>query len=76
MNIKEATRIAMETNNFIARKSKQLLVKPTNDWECCLLIHPTKEEYAPRWNPKAEDLMAIDWEVVDWAVMKIVDKKI
>ena len=68
MNIKEATRIAMEENKCIARKSKQLLVKPTNDWDCCLLIHPMKEEYAQRWNPKAEDLMAIDWKVVEWEV--------
>ena len=68
MNIKEATRIAMETNKCIARKSRQLTVKPTNGWECCLLIHPTKQEYAPRWNPEAEDLMADDWEVVDWEV--------
>ena len=68
MNIKEATRIAMETNKCIGRRRKLLLVKPTNDWGCCLLIHPTKKEYKPRWNPKAEDLMAIDWEVVDWEV--------
>lgn len=65
MNIKEATRIAMEENKCITRKSMQLLVKPTNGWECCLLIHPTKKEYAPRWNPTASDLMAMDWEIVE-----------
>ncbi len=64
MNIQEATKKAMETNKNIQRDSIGIKIKPTNGWECCLLIHPTKQEYAPRWNPKAEDLMADDWEVV------------
>lgn len=68
MNIQEATKKAMENNKCITRKSKQLLVKPTNGWDRCLLIHLTKKEYAQRWNPSASDLMAMDWEIAEWEV--------
>lgn len=54
----------METNKNIQRDSIGIKIKPTNSMDCCLLFHPSKNECKPRWNPKVEDLMAIDWEVV------------
>lgn len=62
MNIKEATRIAMETNKCIARKSQLLTVKPINN--LVFLFDPEEMEIDIPWIPKAEDLIADDWEVV------------
>ncbi len=62
MNIQEATRIALETNKCIARKSCCWQVKPTNKY--LFLFDPEEMEFSIPWLLKSEDLMADDWEVV------------
>ena len=55
MNISEAVRKAQEDNKQI---------RPTNNPECCIVYKKNKPS-AKRWNPKAEDLTAEDWTIVD-----------
>ncbi|EHM46142.1 Thoeris anti-defense Tad2 family protein [Flavonifractor plautii] len=64
MEIQKAVRKAVETGGFITRPlwCGRLHIKPTNEPECCVL-HGKGRAPCPRWQPKAEDLMADDWEV-------------
>ena len=64
MNIQAATTVALEIGGYMSRSSwdRYLMVQPTNLRDCCLL-HAKGLVPGPRWNPKAEDLTASDWEV-------------
>lgn len=67
MNIKDAIIEANKSTGHIARggwRSKELFIKPTNTDKCCIFYKKGKP-FANRWNPKAEDLIANDWIVVD-----------
>lgn len=54
-------------DGYLTRKNawwgKLLKIKPTDTEDCCVIISP---EGAPgkKWNPRREDLMANDWEIV------------
>lgn len=68
MNISEATHKAMSENKCISNKGMRgvIKVRPTNTIANCILMgadgsNPSK--YG--WQPSAEDLMRLDWEVVD-----------
>lgn len=68
MNIQKATAAAMESamcmkrdNILVWRKSK---IKPTNSDEGCLLYSEFEKAPSPRWQPRAEDLVAEDWILV------------
>ena len=70
MNIIEATREAMRRGVGITNASMRkrgFYVLPTNTDECYLIVpkgwkigHGVP---APRWNPRAEDILTEDWEV-------------
>lgn len=64
MTIQEATAKAMEQGRAITRRSWKghAFVRPTNTPDCCFLFG-SGEAPGPRWNPKAGDLMADDWDV-------------
>lgn len=65
MNIQDATKKALEENKYIRRKSTKhstTRIKPTNSYDCCLLVVHGKDRQQGRcWNPTADDLMADDW---------------
>lgn len=71
MNIIEATREAMDKGVGIRNTScKHNYLLPTNTKECYLVIpigYTLGSNYekipAPRWNPKAEDILKEDWEL-------------
>lgn len=64
MNIQKAVQKAAEAEGLITRPlwCGCLHIKPTNDPECCVM-YGKGQAPCPRWQPKAEDLMANDWEV-------------
>ena len=65
--IHEAVRAATLTNKHIARVDMLALgmkIRPTDTFDCCIISESNKSP-APRWEPKAEDLTADDWCVVD-----------
>lgn len=64
MNIQKAITAAMAIDALITRTAWKghLHIKPTNWPECCILRAKGRAP-GPRWQPKAEDLMADDWEV-------------
>ena len=67
VNITEATKEALKSNNYIIRTCWDwgLVVQPTDTTDCCIVLNAdTKERVGQRWNPKAEDLTADDWELV------------
>lgn len=73
MNIQTAIKEAIKNNAFITRKSLCFgegitMVKPTNSFDCCIVIVEGDTETGRRqvrcWNPTAGDLMAEDWKVV------------
>lgn len=74
MKIDEAVKKAMEINGYICRNNKEwkrgqrVLIKPTNSYECCILVIFRREmpqgDSRSWWNPTAEDLMTDEWEVV------------
>ena len=65
MYIHEAISEAMATGRCIRRKApaiwKRCKVEPTDSDEGCLLLSAFSMAPCPRWQPKAEDLMAGDW---------------
>lgn len=69
MNIQNATREALRNNKYIRRKStgnSGARIKPTNTYDCCLLIVLEKDNQQGRcWNPTADDLMANDWIITE-----------
>ena len=65
MNISEAVRKAQEDNKYIVRpKFLNIKIRPTNNPECCIVYKKNKPS-SKRCNPKAEDLTAEDWTIVD-----------
>ena len=74
MNIREATRTALDNDTEMYRESVMTsdsntyaTIKPTNSYDSCLLIvnRGDKKESCRNWNPTADDLMADDWEVLN-----------
>lgn len=70
MNIYQATKEAMAKGMSITRpwNGDAIIVTPTNGPECCLLeLSSRRGEKLPGrcWNPKADDLMADDWELTE-----------
>lgn len=68
MNIQNATKEALEKGCFIARESlkgSKTVIKPTNTYDCCIIMVKGKESQQSRfWNPTADDLIAEDWKIV------------
>lgn len=67
MNIKEACIKAKKEGRGIRRKTSNFdtYFIPTNTESCVLIVLPDKNKFAiKRWNPKFDDLIADDWEVV------------
>lgn len=66
MNIYQATKEAMAKGMSITRNA--IIITPTNGPECCLIemANGRCEKLPGRcWNPKADDLMADDWELTE-----------
>lgn len=65
MNIYQAAVAASKTDSKLRRSSwpPGLWVWPTDKKDCCIVGMNGKDP-CPRWQPRAEDLMALDWEVV------------
>lgn len=72
MKIDEATRIALESDGYIRRKSESVYpvyIRPTDLRDVCMeliVVDPENQtEVRCRWwHPTASDLMADDWEVL------------
>ena len=74
MYIHEAATKAFEDGKYITRRPSDpetcwayTKLEPTNGVEC-VIVHNSKFRHqapTPRWQPRAEDLIAGDWEVVD-----------
>ena len=66
MDIKTAAVAAKAVGGFITRRVWEgvLMVKPGNSPECCLCYVADTEVPRPRWQPRAEDLEAEDWELI------------
>lgn len=65
--IQTAVKRALNKNKFIMRKAYEFMeikIKPTNTPDCCICFIEGKPS-AKRWNPKAEDLIANDWIMLD-----------
>ena len=68
MNIVDAVRRALADGKAIARPwgERRILIKPTNGPECCLIqLEESEKPPCQRWNPKADDLTAEDWEITE-----------
>lgn len=76
MYIQEAIKESLESGKWIRRKSwltcfaGKVAIMPTNTWDCCIvgrLNHDTRsvEKQVRCWNPRAEDLAADDWEIIE-----------
>lgn len=64
MNIFEATVKALEEGKRIRRQGA--IITPTNTGECCLIeVEGLKKAPGKRWQPKAEDLISDEWEVME-----------
>lgn len=76
MNIIDATKLAMDRGHGITRPEfkKAVYLIPTNTIECYITI-PVGFKFkgrkagdlsaAPRWNPRAADILADDWELTE-----------
>ena len=64
MYIQRAIRIAMKSGCRIIRPwfRESVQIEPTNSDEG-FILHGIDQAPCPRWQPKAEDLLADDWEV-------------
>ena len=64
MYIHEAVKIASDFGAYITRRKfgDRVHIIPTDAQEGCLLQIKGKDP-CPRWQPKAEDLLADDWTV-------------
>lgn len=66
MFIHEAVLMSLQNGKYIYRTSKKGIphkILPTNTLDCCLIIPEKNSSLGKKWNPKAEDLMANDWEI-------------
>ena len=68
MYIHEAVSLAMAKGKHIRRTTPEIwdsvTAEPTNDPEG-IILHAEGQRPGPRWEPRAEDLMADDWVLVD-----------
>jgi len=69
LSIQQAVKKAQETKGFMYRGSSgfELVLQPTDSPDCCRVIGVglnAGREPKPRWNPRAEDLAARDWVVI------------
>ena len=73
MNIKEATKKALKTDGMMYRTTEcpegerpKIAIKPTESYDLCQLFvfSNGRQRCCREWNPKANDLMAEDWEVL------------
>lgn len=66
MNIQEAAKKAAEQDGYITRKKHLVYchtaIQLTDTADCCIVVK--KESSRRGWQPKAEDLIADDWEVI------------
>ena len=76
MFIHEAVRQAMAVNGYIVRRDWQHLIRlrPTNEVDGIVLISPHNQSPRPRWQPRAEDLIADDWIVTTEEVPRVVQE--
>ncbi|HHT7139363.1 TPA: Thoeris anti-defense Tad2 family protein [Bacillus cereus] len=71
MNIQEATKLAIKQNRYISRvhfiKTFKVKLKPTNTYDLCktYCLNPGEVEPRRAWSPRADDLIADDWIVID-----------
>lgn len=69
MNIYEACLEASKTNKHITRKiggTTYFKINPTNsDYKLCEIMMIDGSKKIKGWQPKQEDLIATDWEVID-----------
>lgn len=65
MYIHEAVSAAVASGGYIKRSGpviwRKCKIRPGNTGGGCLLYSDFQEAPCPRWQPKAEDLMADDW---------------
>lgn len=65
MYIHEAVSVAVSSGCFIKRSGpaiwRECRIKPGNTCGGCLFYSDFQKDPCPRWQPKAEDLMADDW---------------
>lgn len=71
MGIQEAVKHAVEKNGYIRRKDlnnmgmwSDTLIRPTNSYDCCIILSKKENRQSRCWNPTADDLIADDWEVI------------
>ena len=66
MNICEAVSEALRLDLYVARQKWRGFAKiqPTNLYDCCRVICKDDKIPHPRWQPRAEDLIADDWVLV------------
>lgn len=64
MYIHEAVSLASESGGYITRRkfAKRVRIKPTDSDEGLIIAVKNQAPY-PRWQPRAEDLIADDWMV-------------
>lgn len=78
MYIQEAVKESLASGRWIQRKSwsepfdGKLGILPTDKGDCCIIGRYNKktgsvEHQSGRWNPRAEDLAADDWEMAEWS---------
>lgn len=69
MHIQEAVKSAAESGQCVTRKAwggaYRFRVEPTNTPDCCVAHSGAMKSPRRGWQPKAEDLIADDWLVVD-----------
>lgn len=77
MNIQEATKQALAKGKAIIRPGLLCPIIPTNTKSCCIIDasdiadknsdcgYKPGGEFVRKWNPRAEDLTADDWELTD-----------
>ena len=71
MYINEAVRKAMAIDGYIVRQDwpRMIRLRPTNEVDGIILISPNNNMPRPRWQPRAEDLLADDWIVTTEEVL-------
>lgn len=65
MNIQKATTAAVAIDGFLFREAwrRHIRLEPSDSDEGFFVHSKYSKAPRPRWQPKAEDLMADDWEV-------------
>lgn len=65
MTIQKATTAAIAIDGFLFRESwrRHIRLEPTNSDEGFFVHSKYEKVPRPRWQPRAEDLMANDWEI-------------